>query len=197
MRTWFVYLLLLLLPCAAIGQENSDLRQRYLQAEAEYGIGHFDASIGLLEEQIGNFRGTLKESAYRLLALCYLNKDNMPEAERYISLLLKEDPYYNVTIHDPLRFADIVERFKKGGNATITTASQQAESIDEAPVPVTVITEQMIQDSGAKTLAELLTLYVPGSKLTTGLLSFDFSPLPKSHSNSSHSPMSPRLRVFV
>lgn len=168
MRTWFVYLLLLLLPCAAIGQENSDLRQRYLQAEAEYGIGHFDASIGLLEEQIGNFRGTLKESAYRLLALCYLNKDNMPEAERYISLLLKEDPYYNVTIHDPLRFADIVERFKKGGNATITTASQQAESIDEAPVPVTVITEQMIQDSGAKTLAELLTLYVPGMSLISG-----------------------------
>lgn len=168
MRTWYIYILLFWLPFAAVGQEESDLRQLYLQAEEEYNIGRFDASIGLLEKNMANFRGALRESAYRLLALCYLNQDNTPEAEQYISLLLKEDPYYNVTIHDPLRFADIVERFKKGGNTTITTASQQAESVDEAPVPVTVITEQMIRDSGAKTLADLLTIYVPGMTMIEG-----------------------------
>lgn len=168
MRTWCIYLLMLCLPYRALAQEEGDFRQLYLQAEEAYNIGRFDASIGLLEKNVTHFHGALRESAYRLLALCYLNKDNTTEAEQYVSLLLKVNPYYNVTIHDPLRFADIVERFKKGESMTITTASQQAESVEEAPVPVTVITEQMIKDSGAKTLADLLTLYVPGVTLVEG-----------------------------
>ena len=119
MRTWYIYMLLCWLPFAAVGQEESDLRQLYLQAEEEYNIGRFDASIRLLEGNVANFRGALRESAYRLLALCYLNQDNTPEAEQYFSLLLKEDASYNVTIHDPLRFADIVEWFLNGGYDTI------------------------------------------------------------------------------
>ncbi len=146
------------LVCA---QDENAMRQRYMQAEEEYKIGRLEEAARLLDSNMNHFTGTLKLSAYRLLSLCYLGKDDMQRAEEYVSLLLKEDPYYNVTLQDPLRFVDMVERFKKG-QVTITTASQQEETVDEAPVPVTLITEEMLAAVGATTLKEALLAYVPG-----------------------------------
>lgn len=161
MRKWIVTFFLLA-ASMAWAQDDSELRQIYMQAEEEYTIGHFDASIHLLNENIAGFDGALKTSAYRLLSLCYLGKDHVQDAEKYASLLLKEDPYYSTSIHDPLRFADMIERLKRGEETTITTASQQAESIEEAPVPVTLITEEMIKAIGARTLKDVLLAYVSG-----------------------------------
>lgn len=45
---------------------------------------------------------------------------------------------------------------------TVYSASLQEESINEVPVPMTVITEEMIQNSGMQTLQELLRTFVPG-----------------------------------
>ncbi len=47
-------------------------------------------------------------------------------------------------------------------NIKITTASQEEETMREAPVPVTIITSKMIVNSGAKNLRDLLAIYVPG-----------------------------------
>jgi len=44
----------------------------------------------------------------------------------------------------------------------VVTASKQSEPVQEVPVPVTVITSEMIQNSGALTLKDLLITYVPG-----------------------------------
>lgn len=44
----------------------------------------------------------------------------------------------------------------------VVTASKQVETIKEAPVPVTVITSQMIRNIGAKNLKDILVTYVPG-----------------------------------
>lgn len=44
----------------------------------------------------------------------------------------------------------------------VVTASQQDESLREAPVPVTVITADMIRAIGARTLQDVLVTYVPG-----------------------------------
>lgn len=143
-------------------QTENDLRQIYMQAEKEYGIGRFDTTICVLDAHMPDFSGTLRTSACRLLALCYLGKDDVQQAEHYTALLLHEDPYYNVTIHDPLRFADLVDRLKRGSDETITTASQQAETLKEAPVPVTLVTEEMIKAIGARTLKDVLIAYVPG-----------------------------------
>ncbi|SFC17660.1 iron complex outermembrane recepter protein [Flexibacter flexilis DSM 6793] len=43
----------------------------------------------------------------------------------------------------------------------IVTASQQKETLSEVPVPVTVITSEMIEHSGSKNLRDLLALFVP------------------------------------
>lgn len=47
-------------------------------------------------------------------------------------------------------------------NIEVTSASQQKEPIKETPVPITVITSDMIQNLGAKNLKDLLITYVPG-----------------------------------
>ncbi len=156
-----IIILLLLLPFAAMSQDNS-MRQTYLQAEEEYRIGHFDDAIELLSKNINGFDDAEVVSAYRLLALCYLEKDNMEKVEENVNLLLDKAPYYSATIADSPRFTDILERIKKGSAVTITTASQQAETLNEVPVPVTLITEEMIERSGARNLKEVLLAYVPG-----------------------------------
>lgn len=141
-------------------QEGKEI-QLYKQAEDAYKIGRFDDAINLLTDNMDIFSKRTKETVLKLLALCYLEEDKNLEAEQYVSMLLKYNPYYTVSFSDPLRFADMIERMKKG-QVTITTASQQEETLDEAPVPVTLITEEMIKMSGAKNLRDVLSLYVPG-----------------------------------
>jgi iron complex outermembrane receptor protein len=51
-------------------------------------------------------------------------------------------------------------------NQTVGAASKQLEPLRESPVPVTLITAEMIQLSGARTLQDLLTLFVPGMTST-------------------------------
>ena len=162
------------LSIAAWSQTAADMEQSATdveicrQAEAAYHIGRFDEAVKMLSDNMPSLTARTRSTAYHLLSLCYMEKDNSLEASRYASLLLKENPYYTPTLSDPLRFADLIEKLKSGKGATITTASQQAESVEETPVPVTLITEEMIRTSGARTLADLLVMYVPGMSVVEG-----------------------------
>lgn len=133
----------------------------YEKALEAYEFGHFEQVDSLLRDVANDLRGESRINAYRLLALSNLNMDKQNEAEQYVAQLLSVDPYYKA-YNDAPRFADMVEGLKAGKSATITTASQQAESIEEAPVPVTLITEEMIQRIGARTVKDVLLAYVPG-----------------------------------
>ena len=135
---------------AGFAQENGDSRRLYAEAESNYTIGRLDEARQSLSEHITDFSGDLLQSAYRLLALCSLGLDEDDDAERYALKLLQENPYYSTNTDDPQRFVDMVNRIKSGRNSTITTASSQAESLDESPVPVMLITEDMIRISGAR-----------------------------------------------
>ena len=146
------------------GQENT-YRQIYNQAENDYNIGRIDQSLALLQENIHEFNGNLLESAYRLMALCWLSLDETEKAEQATQHLLNADPYYTVSPQDPRRFADLVESIRSGITAKITTASSQAETLAEVPVPTTLITEEMIRNSGACNLQEVLATYVPGMNI--------------------------------
>ncbi|MBP3213933.1 MAG: TonB-dependent receptor plug domain-containing protein [Bacteroidaceae bacterium] len=133
----------------------------YEKALEAYEFGHFEQVDSLLKDVADELKGESRVNAYRLLALSNLNMDKQNEAEQYVAQLLSVDPYYKA-YNDAPRFADMVEGLKAGKSATITTASQQAESIEEAPVPVTLITEEMIQRIGARTVKDVLLAYVPG-----------------------------------
>ncbi|MBO6078340.1 MAG: TonB-dependent receptor [Bacteroidaceae bacterium] len=157
-RRYIYTLLLLLFTCAVKAQDDTHLYESALEA---YEFGFFEKADSLLRDSVGIFKGENRISVFRLLALSNLNMDKPEVAETWVASLLSVDPYYRV-YNDVPRFTEMVERLKSGKTATITTASQQAESLEEAPVPVTLITEEMIRMSGARNLKEALIAYVPG-----------------------------------
>ena len=142
------------------GQAQKDYTQIYNEASLAYETGNFDVVDSLLIPNAKFMKNEMLVGSYRLLALSSINQDRPQQAEEYVGRLLAADPYYTA-YNDSPRFADIVERLKKG-TTTISTASKVAESLEETPVPTTLITESMIEASGAQTVADVIALYVPG-----------------------------------
>ena len=153
---------IILMPAGVSAQEKQNPRQVYEKAEEAYHIGQLDQAIELLKDNLNDFTGNLRQSALRLVSLCYLAQDDQAASEHYARMLLSINPYYT-SVQDPIRFEDMIALLKSGRSSTVTTASSQAESINEAPVPVTVITREMIdQLSNNKSLGQILAVYVPG-----------------------------------
>jgi len=145
---------------AAQGTDDSE-RSVYEQAETHYNIGRVEQCRQLLTDQLGRFSSETRVYAYRLLSLCCLEMGNDEEAKRYVQLILRENPFFRANDRDPQRFKDMLVQ----GNvetATISTASSKEEALSEVPVPVTLITEEMIRISGARNLKDVLLAYVPG-----------------------------------
>ena len=174
-RFCFISIIICLSALSAQAQERlqagdgttgiSSVRQIYSQAESEYNIGRIEQAVTILQSNIDSFHGNLRQSAFRLMALCNLGLDNVEKAEEATRNLLNEDPYYTASPQDPQRFIDMVENLRSGITATITTASSQAENLNEVPVPTTLITEEMIRNSGARNLQEVLAIYVPSMNI--------------------------------
>ena len=157
-RRYILALGALVITLSAYAQEEVRL---FEEAQEAYELGWFEKADSLLSGHENSFRGETWMGVLRLLALCNLNMDRPEAAQTWVSKLLAQDPYYR-PYNDFPRFTEMVNRIKAGKSATITTASRQAESIEEAPVPVTLITEEMIRRVGARTLKEALVAYVPG-----------------------------------
>ena len=148
-------------------QAQTDTRMRELlaQAESDYRIGRIEQARDTLLKDLADFHGNLRQNALRLVALSYLARFDMEHTQQYATQMLQENPYYTPSASDPPAFADIVNDIKAGMTATITTASSQAESLAEVPVPTTLITEQMIHDCQGRNLQEVLAAYVPGMNI--------------------------------
>ena len=157
-----IVLALLLTVCSVSAQESSP-RQIFEQAEEAYQIGRIVEAKQMVEGCIKHLTGTHRLAGYRLLSLCCLALDQTDEARHYAELVLKENPYYTPTVEYPPRFLDMISDIKQGIVATISTASSQDESVNEAPVPITIITAEMIEELGYnKNLNQILAAYVPG-----------------------------------
>ena len=146
---------------------TTSAKDNYLTAEEAYRDGHFDKAIRLLAAELKNSDNLLVSNVYRLLALCYIAVDQREKADEYVRLLLRYAPYYTISLQDPERFADLVRKYTENKN-TLVTASQQVETLEEAPVPVTLITEEMIKAIDANNLKEVLLAYVPGVTAVEG-----------------------------
>lgn len=149
----------------SLAQSETSMRELLTQAENDYRIGRIEQAREALLNDLSNFHGNLRQNALRLIALSYLARFDMEQTQQYATLMLQENPYYTPSSSDPATFADIVNDIKAGMTATITTASSQAESLAEVPVPTTLITSQMIHDCGGRNLQEVLAAYVPGMNI--------------------------------
>lgn len=164
MKTFCLFLLLFF-PLVVFAQTDTE-RERYQSAESACRDGRFLQAIRILQRDMPSYQEALLPDACRLLALCHLALDREEDAVKYVRLMLRYNPYYTLSLDDPVRFADLVEQCRAG--QLLVTASQQLESLDETPVPVTLITSEMIQASGADNLKDLLTTFVPGITAVEG-----------------------------
>ena len=163
-----VYILLYMairFACPVLAQSDAKMREVYVQAENDYRIGRVEEAREALLQNLTAFQGNLRQNALRLIALISLDEYDVRQAEQYTARLLELNPYYSPSASDPSTFVSIVNNIKAGMTATITTASSQAESLTEAPVPTTLITEEMICNCGGRNLQEVLAAYVPGMNL--------------------------------
>jgi iron complex outermembrane receptor protein len=153
----------LLLAVLTVSAQDDSPRQMLEQAEEAYQIGRILEAKKLAEDCVKRLDDALRLSGYRLLSLCCLALDQQDDARRYAELVLEENPYYTPTIDYPPRFVDMINDIKQGFITTISTASNQSESVNEAPVPITIITAEMIEELGYnKNLNQILAAYVPG-----------------------------------
>ena len=107
-RLHIIIILTLLTVLTVRGQESAT-RQIYYQAESEYDVGRIEQALTILQDNIKEFSGNMQQSAYRLMALCWLGLDNNEKAEEWTRNLLSQDPYYTASSQDPQRFIDMVE----------------------------------------------------------------------------------------
>ncbi len=157
--------LVALFACPTLAQNDAKMREVYAQAENDYKIGCVDEARDVLLQNLSAFQGNLRQNALRLIALICLDEYDVRQAEQYTTKLLELNPYYSPSASDPSTFVGIVNNIKAGMTATITTASSQAESLAEVPVPTTLITEEMIRNCGGQNLQEVLAANVPGMNL--------------------------------
>ena len=135
----------------------------YTQAENAYNIGRLDSALVILKNHENSFQGTERQKAYRLMSLCCLGLDKTEESEKYAGYLLRENKNYYGSLQDPARFVDIIKKLREGQGTTIKTASGQEERVEEAPVPVIIITREMIDNlSNNKSIGQILATYIPG-----------------------------------
>lgn len=167
-KTVFIFFLTLC-TCLASAQDTSQsetrMREILAQAESDYRIGRIEQARDALLQDLNDFHGNLRQNALRLIALSYLARFDTEHTQQYATLMLQENPYYSPGASDPATFVEMVNSIKAGLTATITTASSQAETLAEVPVPTTLITEQMIVDCGGRNLQEVLAAYVPGMNI--------------------------------
>ena len=160
------FTLMMLFSCLQLqAQDDIQLRQIYSQAENDFKTGRTEEARDTLLHHLNAFRGTLKRDALRIIAMSCISDYDEQKAEEYVKMMLEVDPYYSVSINDPPIFVNMVNEMKAGMTAKVTTASSQAESLDEVPVPTTLITEEMIRNCGGRNLQEVLTAYVPGMNI--------------------------------
>ena len=149
----------------ALAQDDMKLRQICSQAESNLLIGRTEEARDTLVHYLDVLKGTFKRDALRIMALCSLTEYDEQKAGEYVKMMLEVDPYYSVSSNDPPIFVNIVNELKAGKTATVTTASSMEESLDEVPVPTTLITEEMIRSCGGRNLQEVLAAYVPSMNL--------------------------------
>lgn len=152
------------LPASVMAQQSEDAD--YNKASRLYYFGKFDEARECILSIVNSLPAYQQLQAYRMMASMALYDDDLSECEQYVVKMLQLDPYYNDSSDDP-RLMDIINNMKRRSNM-LSTASSQAESLEEAPVPVTVITQEMIQALGPRSLQDILAQYVPGMNIVDG-----------------------------
>jgi len=109
-----LYLLLLFLAGIQIGgRAQSDCSRDLKQAVEMYEMGLYQQAITLLSRGIENCDYVEQEwlTAYKTLISCYLEIDEIEEADKLLRRFLKENPIYKPFSTDPIPFANAIKQY--------------------------------------------------------------------------------------
>lgn len=145
--TFFIFQFCL---CFAIYGQDKCKSINLKDIEADYQIGKFESVENSLRFclETGNVTYTIKKEGYRLLAMNSIAMDLMDRAEKDVKELLKIDRNYTKNSDDPIVFLRLLERLRTGGARMVTSVSKIAESLNEAPANIVIVTREEIKERG-------------------------------------------------
>jgi iron complex outermembrane receptor protein len=163
MRAFLLFIIVVILGQQALWSQTECGQIALEKGQKCFETGRFDELVSLIAPCLEEgFTKDEQIQAYRLLALSHMAIDDIDAARKMIEEILKLDPFYTSNLmFDPPRYVQLIESMRKPVTSLVT-ASRLVEPVNESPVPVVVITEEMITGSGARNLKELLYLFVPG-----------------------------------
>lgn len=162
MRKFFFYIFASIAFLASAQSVEQGLQVDWLiQLNSLYSQGNIDEVISEGQRLVGKMAGSNKAQVYRLLAHAYIMNDEPDEAEKAVQNLLSVDFNYGITPDDDAHFVRLIEKHRDN-TMQISSASLTSESLNEIPVPITIIDAEMIKLSGARNIKEVLLTFVPG-----------------------------------
>ncbi len=131
--------------------------QNLSEAKKSYESGHFNESIAILKDCLGNHSGIRQEEeAFRLMILSNLALDSLDAANHFMGKLLMMSPAYEANIFDPPQFKRLLNSKKaEAASRQVTSVSKKAENIHEAPATVIVLSDLEIRQRAYNNLAEI------------------------------------------
>ena len=133
-----------------------------------YEAGELRETIDLLTRSVGRLSQSGQRDAYELMAKAYIEDGYIQEAVRAVQRLLLVDEGFEYKTTDLYEFRQLVDEVRAGSAVTtISSVSKIAESLEEAPATVILLTEDEIQRRGYLDL-EALIHDLPGFDISRG-----------------------------
>lgn len=153
--TLFIFSLCL---CISIfSQQKKDCKINIKDIEKDYQIGKFKSVEKSLRDCLenGNLDYITKKDGYRLLAMNSIAMDLMNIATQDLKELLNIDSNYSVRSDDPIVLVRLIEKLRAGRGRTVTSVSKIAESLNEAPANIVIVTREEIKERGYMDLEQV------------------------------------------
>ena len=77
---FYLISIIVCLSALSVQAQDSSVRQIYNEAEREYDIGRVEQAVSILNDNMDSFSGNVRQSAFRLMALCHLSLDDVKRA---------------------------------------------------------------------------------------------------------------------
>ena len=74
---FYLISIIVCLSALSVQAQDSSVRQIYNEAEREYDIGRVEQAVSILNDNMDSFSGNVRQSAFRLMALCHLSLDDV------------------------------------------------------------------------------------------------------------------------
>lgn len=147
-----------LLCLSIFGQQKQVCKINLKEAAGDYQIGKFTSVETSLRDCLenGDLEYPDRIGILRLLAMNSIARDLMDLAAQDVKQLLKVNSNYIIRADDPIVLIRLIQNLRSGrGGKTVTSVSKIAESLNEAPANIIILTRDEIKERGYMDLEQV------------------------------------------